>query len=162
MIQLALLIAMITPPAADDHGSCQHLDKKTIKLTTEVTIKFYEAFEKRDLDGLLANIETPWYHDGRAVLHSKVEVREEFKALFEQRRDLGNRKVADAKSVHCYHTVRDRISPSDRRILDQVAKENDYVVLVILRDEQNPKQMKNVTVIVRVTDGTAKVVGVKN
>lgn len=164
MILVSLLSFVLAGSALpqDDHAQCNHLDKKTLKLTSEVTAKFYEAFENKDLDGLIETIEAPWYHDGKAVLHSKDEVKAEFKALLDRRRDVKGRKTADVKGVHCYHTVRDRISPNDRKLLDQVVKEDDYVVLVVLKDEQNPKVTENVVVLVRVKDGAAKVVGVKN
>ena len=158
-----LLMTFFMTPAFDDgHVGCTHLDKKTVKVTSEVTVKFYEAFESRDLEALMETVEAPWYHDGKAVLHSKDEVRAEFKALLEKRRDVKGKKIADVKGVHCYHTVRERISPGDRKLLDQVVKEDDYLVLVVLKDEQNPRATENVVVLVRVKDGAGKVLGVKN
>jgi hypothetical protein len=157
-----LLLTLCSPPVADGHGQCNHLDKQTMKLTSEVTARFYESFENRDLDVLMNTVEAPWYHDGKAVLHSKGEVRAEFKALMEKRRDVKGRKVADVKGVHCFHTVRERISPNDRKLLDQVVKDDDYLVLVVLKSEADPKVTENIVVLVRVKDGSARVVGIKN
>jgi hypothetical protein len=157
-----LLLVLCGPVLADGHDQCVHLDKKLLKLTSDVTVKFYDAFENRDLDALLTTIETPWYHDGKAVLHTKDEVRAEFKALLDKRRDVKSRKAADVKGVHCYHTVRDRISPNDRKLLDQVMKEDDYLVLVILKSEDNAKAAENVVVLVRIKDGIARVIGIKS
>jgi hypothetical protein len=150
------------PAVADGHDQCNHLDKKTVKITTDVTVKFYESFESRDLDALLATVDAPWYHDGKAVLHSKDEVRAEFKALLDKRRDVKVRKTAGVKGVHCYHTVRDRIPPADRKLLAQVMKDDDYLVLVVLKSDNDPKATENVVVLVRVKDGVGRVVGIKN
>jgi hypothetical protein len=163
MISSCLLLVMFCGPAqGDGHDQCNHLDKKTVKLTSDATARFYEAFENRDLEALVATVDAPWYHDGKAVLHSKDEIRAEFKALLEKRRDVKGRKIADVKGVHCFHTVRERISPNDRKLLDQVVKDDDYLVLVILRSESNPKVTENIVVLVRVKDGAARVVGIKN
>jgi hypothetical protein len=163
MMSLHLLVFVVCSLLVPDgHGQCNHLDAKTLKLTSDITVKFYESFENRDLDAVLATIDAPWYHDGKAVLHSKDEVRAEFKALLEKRRDVKGRKVADVKGAHCYHTVRDRINPNERKLLDQVVKDDDYLVLVVLRAENNSKANENVVVLVRVKDGAAKVLGVKN
>jgi hypothetical protein len=159
---VTVLLVLLAPMIMDDHAGCSHLDKKTVQVTSDITVKFYEAFENRDVDAILETIETPWYHDGKAILHSKDEVRTEFKALLEKRREVKTRKVAEVKGVHCYHTVRERVSANDRKLLDQVVREDDYLVLVQLKQANSPGTTENVVVLVRVKDGAARVIGVKN
>jgi hypothetical protein len=161
---LAFLLAAGDARLSDDHDHDHDPARKKLeKLASEAVVKFYEAFEGRDLDALLIAVETPWFHDGKTVLSTKEDVRNEFKVLLAKRRDVKQRKVADVKAVFDYGAVRQRTDPADRRLLDQVVKEDDQLVLVVLKPEPGkPGTTENVVVLVKIREGVAKVVGVKN
>lgn len=148
----------------DDHDHDHDPARKKIeKLATDVVVKFYEAFESRDLDALIATVEVPWFHDGKTLLLTKDDIRAEFKALLAKRREVKERKVPDVKAVLTYGSVRQRTDPADRKLLDQVLQEDDNLALVILKPEPGKTgTTENVVVLVKVKDGVAKIVGVKN
>jgi hypothetical protein len=153
-----LLLSCQGPPESIDPAA-----KKLQQLAKDAAVKFYESFEGRDLDRLLAIVDAPWYHDGKAVLADKADIAYEFKTLLEKRRSLTIRKVPDVKAVLAYGMVRARTDEKDRKMLDQVIREDDFLVLVMLKPEMGkPGATENVVVIVKVRDGIAKVVGVKN
>ncbi len=137
--------------------------KQIEKVVTQAAVKFYNLFEGRDLEALLTIVDTPWYHDGKSILHSKTEIQSEFKALLDKRRDVKTRKVPDVKTVLAYGSVRERTDPQERKLLDQVLKETDYLVLVMLKPEQGAAGVtENVVLLVKYKDNVAKVIGVKN
>ena len=168
MLMMLLISSLCLLPVdcylPDDHDHDHDPARKKIeKLATDVVVKFYEAFESRDLDALIAMVEVPWFHDGKTILLTKDDIRSEFKALLAKRRDVKERKVPDVKAVLTYGSVRQRTDPSDRKLLDQVLREDDNLALVMLKPEPGKTgTTENVVVLVKIKDGVAKVVGVKN
>jgi hypothetical protein len=149
-----------SPPSGDEQDGPT---KKYHKLAQGVTAKFYDAFDQRDLEGLLALVDVPWYHDGKAVLHDKAEIHAEFKSLLEKRRDVKIRKIPDIKAVLPYSAVRERTDPNERKWLDQVIQDQDLLVLVMLKPEAGKiGTIENVVALVKIRGGIAKVVGLKN
>ena len=60
--------------------------------------------------------------------------------------------------------MKDRTAPKDRELLEQVAKDDDYLALVMLKPAESTKNNKseNVVLLVRLKDGKALAIGVKH
>ncbi len=150
-----LLVGLLLPSQSDEQ-------KQINKQVSEFARKFYSACEAGQLDTLLGMVSTPWYHDGQTILKTADELRVELKKLIDQR-DTSTKRTPEVKLVAAYVHMKERMSPKDRELLEQVARDDDYLALVMLKPaDRAVKQSDNVVLLVRIKDAKAIAIGVKH
>ena len=119
---------------------------------------FMQALKASDLDGLLAVVDVPWFHDGKRILNDRADLKAEFKQLLEKKKDL-SALTFDIKQLTPYRTLRPKTNVEERKLLDEVITPDDYVAL--LRVEVKTK-VEHVVLAIRRRDCVVKIVGIKN
>ncbi|HQR08614.1 MAG TPA: hypothetical protein PLN21_17445 [Gemmatales bacterium] len=153
---MMLFCSLLLAPQTDEQ-------KQLNKIVTDFAIKFYVAYENGDVDALMPLTLTPWYHDGQSVIRSPEALRTELKKFLDQRDTSGGKRVPDVKLVAGFASMKDRMATKDREMLQQVAQDDDYVVLVMLKPvDAGNKKVENVVLLVRRTGGKAVAIGVKH
>jgi hypothetical protein len=143
-------------PQVEDH-------RPQIKLATELAQRFYAALESGNIDGILPLCQMPWYHDGQSVVQQPDVLKVELKKLSDSRDASQGKRVVDVKLVMTYGTTKDRMPSKDRALLDQVMKDDDYLVLVMLKSaDVTVRKSENVVLLTRVKDGKSIAIGVKH
>ncbi len=152
-----LLCGLLFSPQTDEQ-------KQLNKQVTEFARKFYLAYENGDVDAVLGMAVVPWYQDGKAIIRSQDELKVELKKFLDQRDTSSGKHVPDIKLVAGFGAMKDRTAPKDRELLEQVARDDDYLALVMLKPAESTKNNKseNVVLLVRLKDGKAYAIGVKH
>lgn len=151
-----LLCGLLFAPQGDEQ-------KLINKQVTDFARKFYVAYENGDVDTVQAMAVIPWYHDGRAVIRTPDELRIELKKFIEQRDSTSGKRVPDIKLVAGFAAMKERTPAKDRELLEQVARDDDYLALVMLKPaDPNSKKTENVVLLVRLKDGKVCAIGVKH
>ena len=155
-MSVLLLCGLLFSPQTDEQ-------KQLNKQVTEFARKFYVAYENGDLDAVLGMAVVPWYQDGKAIVRTQDELKVELKKFLDQRDTSSGKRVPDIKLVAGFGVMKERTAPKDRELLEQVAKDDDYLALVMLKpSDPNNKKSENVVLLVRLKDGKAYAIGVKH
>ena len=153
---LMLLCSLLVSPQTDEQ-------KQLNQIVIDFTKKFYVAYENGDVDALLPMTVVPWYHDGQSIVRSQDALRVELKKFIDQRDTTRGKRVPDVKLVAGLAAMKGRMDSKDREMLQQVAQDDDYVVLVMLKPvDTSNKKIENVVLLVRRTGGKAIAIGVKH
>lgn len=153
---LMLLCSLLLSPQTDEQ-------KQLNKIVSDFAMKFYVAYENGDVDALMPITVTPWYHDGQSVVRTPEAMRTELKKFVDQRDTSAGKRKPDVKLVASFASMKDRMSAKDIGLLQQVAQDDDYVVLVMLKpNDAGNKKVENVVLLVRRTGGKAVAIGVKH
>jgi hypothetical protein len=121
--------------------------------------QFMKCFKAKDLDGVMAVVQAPWFHKGQRIIRNREEVREAFQGLFAKKEDLDMIRY-DIKTVIAYEAVREAMNDDERMLIDQVLTKSDRVLLLQLEKPNKAKEI--VVLLVAVKQGEAKVVGLKS
>jgi hypothetical protein len=153
---MMLLCSLLLSPQTDEQ-------KQLNKIVTDFAIKFYVAYENGEVDVLMPLTVTPWYHDGQSVVRTPEALRTELKKFVDQRDTSSGKRKPDVKLVASFASMKERMATKDRELLQQVAQDDDYVVLVMLKpvDAEN-KKIENVVLLVRRTGSKAVAIGIKH
>jgi len=134
-------------------------DEKTDDLAMKVTSKFLKAIIAKDREGLMMVCDVPWYDDAARKIISKIDdLRKDWQKKLEK--IDRSKSTFRIKEILTYEAARK--TPDEQRVgklLDQVLDKQDRVVMVELREG---KERFQVTVLVRLRKGMAKVVGMMN
>ncbi|HQR43278.1 MAG TPA: hypothetical protein PLX97_11355 [Gemmatales bacterium] len=153
---LIIALCCLLVPQSEDQ-------RPQIKLATELAQRFYAALESGNMDSMLPMCQLPWYHDGQCVVQQADILKVELKKLFDNRDTSQGKRVADVKLVMTYAATKDRMPSKDRVLLDQVVKDDDYLVLVMLKSaDVTVRKSENVVLLARIKDGKAMAIGVKH
>ncbi len=138
-------------------------NKQAIKSATEIAQRFYAAFENGNVGGLVAMSTVPFYFDGKSIINQQDNLQVELKKLMEARDLSQGKRVPDIKLVAPYALMKERMPAKDRALLEQVVRDDDFLVLVILKPvDVNIKKTENVVLLARLKDGQASVIGIKH
>ncbi|MFT3880388.1 MAG: hypothetical protein QM703_12095 [Gemmatales bacterium] len=153
---MMLLCSLLLLPQTDEQ-------KQLNKIVSDFAVKFYVAYENGDVEALTPLTLTPWYQDGQSVVRTPEGLRTELKKFVDQRDTSGGKRKPDVKLVASFASMKDRMATKDRELLQQVAQDDDYVVLVMLKpSDAGNKKVENVVLLVRRTGGKAVAIGVKH
>lgn len=134
-----------------------------VKLTSEVTERFYAAWENGNVDALLPFCTSPFYLDGQLIVEKPGDLRIELKKLIDKRDQSQGKRIADVKLVASYGMMKERMPAKDRELLEKVARDDDYLALVMLKSgDVNNRKTENVVLLARIKDGKASVIGIKH
>jgi len=150
-----LMCSLLLSPQSDEQ-------KQINKQVTELAKKFYLAYENGDVDTILAMTVVPWYQDGKAILRTQDELKVELKKFLDQRDTSSGKRVPDVKLVAAFALMKERTAAKDRELLEQVARDDDYLALVMLKPADLNKKSENVVLLIRLKDGKAFAIGVKH
>jgi hypothetical protein len=132
------------------------------KLATDFAKQFYSAYESSNCDTLESLTITPFYQDGQAIIRTQAELKSAIQKLISERGNAPQR-IADVKLVASYAAMKERMQPKDREMLDQIVKDDDLLVLVMLKpSDPASKKVDNVVLLVRLIDGKPKAIGIKH
>lgn len=120
--------------------------------------QFMKCFKAKDLNGVMAAVQAPWFHKGQRIIRNREEVREAFQGLFAKKEDLDMLRY-EIKIVIAYEAIRDAMNDDERKLVDQVLTKTDRVLLLQL--DKPDKTREIVVLLVAVKQGEAKVVGLK-
>ncbi|HMP16770.1 MAG TPA: hypothetical protein PKD72_07095 [Gemmatales bacterium] len=105
----------------------------------------------------------PFYFDGKAVIQQQDVLQVELRKLVESRDLTHGKRVPDVKLVAPYYLMKDRMPEKERSLLNQVVRDDDYLVLVMLKPtDVSFKKTENVVLLVRMKDGQPTVIGLKH
>lgn len=121
---------------------------------------FMKGFQLLNLDDIMQVVDTPWHHDGKTVIHDRKELEADFVRLLERYRRTQKMKY-ELRKQETYGVVRGQLEPAQRKLVDQVLTERDFVQLVQLTNPETGKK-ETVVLFIRVKDKAAKVVGLEN
>jgi hypothetical protein len=133
-------------------------EDKSDKSSREVVDQFMKATQKSDLGAVLKVVDVPWFHQGDRVIEKRDDLQKEFDLLF-KKKNFADLKF-ELKRLVPYSEVRSKSMPEERQLLDAVLTANDRVALVQVDTEKKGKE--NIVLLVRLKDGQAKVVGIKD
>jgi hypothetical protein len=138
-------------------------NKQAIKSATEIAQRFYAAYENGNVGGLIAISLVPFYFDGKSIINQQDHLQVEMKKLMDARDLSQGKRVPDVKLVSPYALMKDRMPAKDRALLDQVVRDDDFLVLVMLKPiDTSIKKSENVVLLARLKDGQAQVIGIKH
>lgn len=138
-------------------------NKQSIKSATEIAQRFYAAFENGNVGGLVAMSAIPFYFDGKSIINQQDNLQIELKKLMDARDLTQGKRVPDIKLVAPFALMKDRMPAKERSLLEQVIRDDDYLVLVMLKPiDLSIKKTENVVLLARIKDGKAQVVGIKH
>jgi hypothetical protein len=151
-----IILCCLLAPQAEDH-------RPQIKLATELAQRFYASWEAGNVEGVLPLCQMPWYHDGLQVVQQTDSLRVELKKLIDARDVSHGKRTVDVKLVMTYGATKERMPSKERALLDQVMRDDDYLVLVMLKPaDVTVKKSENVVLLTRIKDGKAMAVGIKH
>jgi hypothetical protein len=120
---------------------------------------FFRARERRNLDDLMKTVDVPWYHDGKSVITDRKELAQEFHGLLARK---GQSKADyQVRRLLPYRLLKDRFTADERRMIDSVLTDEDRIALVTVRPA-GTDQESTMLLFVRLRNGQAKVVGIRN
>lgn len=152
-----LLICLILLPAQND------TEKRVQKHANELARQFYTAYETGQVDRMIPLITLPWYHDGKMVIQQQEMLRQELQKWTEQRNITYGPRQIDVKMVATMAAMKSRMPAKDRSMLEQVAQDDDYIILVMLKPTDTAiKTTENVVLLMRLRDGKPFAIGVKH
>lgn len=138
-------------------------NKQAIKTATEISQRFYAAFENGNVGGLVAMSGIPFYFDGKSIINQQDNLQVEIKKLMDARDLSQGKRVPDIKLVAPYALMKERMPLKERSLLEQVIRDDDYLVLVMLKPvDISIKKTENVVLLARLKDGKAQVIGIKH
>lgn len=153
---LLLIFGLLVPQQSD-------AEKQLHRQVTEFARTFYSSYESGQFEKLFSVSQVPWYHDGQSIITAGDVLRSELKKFVEHRETKHGRRTADVKMVSSYALMKERMSMKDRQLLEQVAREDDYLALVMLKPAGTATALsENVVLLVRIKDGKASAIGVKH
>jgi hypothetical protein len=149
---MLLLSSFAGPSQADD---------STDKLAKDAVEQILKAYKASDINAIMEAVEVPWFHNGKEVIKDREQLKREFHKELSREKDRAalQHKITDCVS---YKTVRDKLRDEERKLADEVVKEDDRVLLVRIGKDVAKDQGDKVAFLVRIRDGKAKVVGLKD
>ena len=133
-------------------------DEEADKKAREAATEFMNALKAESIEGVLKVAGVPFYEDGHQVIAERDGVEKLVRDLFEKE-DLSSVKFEISK-VHAFEDVREKFSEAKRDLLKGVMADGDRVVQFTLDDDGQKEE--EFLVLVRLREGTAKVVGVED
>ena len=138
-----------------------HAEDPTDKLARRAVDRFLDAHKASDVDGMMLHVEVPWFHDAKEVITDRMQLRREFEKELAREKDRTNLQHKITQIVP-YRTVRDKLREDERKLTDEVVRESDRLVLVLIGREADKDRGDKVAFLVGIKDGQAKVVGLKD
>jgi hypothetical protein len=150
-IALAWLAASAPLLAAD---SPDMLAKKAVE-------QLLKAYKASDINGIMEAVDIPWFHNAKEVIKDREPLKREFhKELGREKDRAALKHVID--NVVSYKSVREKLREEERKLADEVIQPDDRVLLVRIGKEVDGGQGDKVAFLVRIKEGKAKVVGLKD
>lgn len=152
-----LLLCLILLPDQND------TEKRVQKHANELAKQFYTAYENGQVDRMLPLASVPWYHDGKLVVQQQDVLKQELQKWVESRNTSYSVRLIEVKLVATMAAMKSRMPAKDRSMLEQVAHDDDYLVLVMLKPtDATIKVTENVVLLMRIRDGKPQAIGVKH
>jgi hypothetical protein len=142
---LLLVLLLHVPERA---AGVQDLDK-----TQDLATKFVAALKAKDLDGLVKLAGLPWLTEDRKIIKDEPELRTYLQQQIDKT-DVGKLKLQAAQSLAFPELRKEVKTEADKKLLDQVMKNDDRVVVLISKEPLGHRY-----VLVRTQQGILKVVG---
>jgi tyrosyl-tRNA synthetase len=136
-------------------------DDAVDKLAKEAVEQILKAYKASDINAIMATVDTPWFHSGKEVIKDREQLKREFHKELSREKDRAGlqHKITDCMA---YKTVRDKLKGEEQKLADEVLTEEDRVLLVRIGKDVTGDQGDKVAFLVRIRDGKAKVVGLKD
>jgi len=151
-----LLIVSLPVPAA-----VAHAEDATDKLARQAVEQFIVAYRTSDIKGMMEAVETPWFHNAKEVIQTREQLQREFHKELGRDKDRANLKHIITQVV-TYKSVREKLREEERKLADEVIGPEDRVALARLGKEVDGGQGDKVAFLVRIRDGKARVVGIRD
>jgi hypothetical protein len=151
LIAILSLAATLAQVRADD---ADRLAKKAVE-------EILKAYKASDIEAIMEAVDVPWFHDGKEVLKEREQLKREFHKELGREKD---RAALQHRITDCvaYKTVRDKLREEERKLADEVVTGDDRVLVVRIGKVVTGDQGDKVAFLVRIRDGKAKVVGLKD
>ncbi len=130
-------------------------DKK--RPSRETVDNFMKAMAAEDIEAVMRIVDVPWFHDGKKIIESKDELKQAFQQVFEKK-DFANFKH-EIKKESTYMAEVENLSAKDRELLKKMAKPSDVIFQLTV---DNGERKDNIRMLVRVTDGKGKLIGIRD
>ncbi|MEQ8788286.1 MAG: hypothetical protein RIC55_18400 [Pirellulaceae bacterium] len=158
-IATGLLLCFLCAPQvlAGDDSSVKGSELPGFMAASAAVDAFFQAMRAEDLDALMETVDVPWFHDGKKIVESKDELQTQFGGLL-QAKDFSTIK-ATVKQVQAFGPLRDQASGQSGELLKKMAHDSDlFFHLEIALGEKSDGMI----LLVRVDDGKAKVIGLRD
>ena len=152
LVVLVPMLAFLPPVRGDDAQDM--LAKKAFE-------QFMQAYKASDIEALMEAVDTPWFHNAKEVIKDREQLKREFHKELGREKDRAGlqHRITDCVA---YKTVREKLREEERKLAEEVLKEDDRVLLVRIGKVVTGDQGDKVAFLVRIRDGKAKVVGLKD
>jgi hypothetical protein len=147
---LVLLFSSWSPAVAQENAE---------DLARSAVDRFMKAFKAKDLPSLMDTVDVPWFHQSEKIIRDRAELEKAYRQLFEKSKDVSKLNYA-IKVVSRYQEVRGKTSEEEQKLLDGVILADDRVVLIEI--DQPARKKETVVLLVRIREGKARIVGLKN
>jgi hypothetical protein len=153
VLSAALLVVVFLPPL--------HADDSPDMLAKAAVEQLLKAFKASDINAIMEAVDTPWFHNGKELIKEREQLKREFHKELSRDKDRAGlqHKITDNVT---YKSVREKLREEERKLADEAIKEDDRVLLVRIGKDVSGDQGDKVAFLVRIRDGKAKVVGLKD
>jgi len=151
MLVLAALATFLCAPAV-------RAQDKTEAQVKEVVGQFTKAVKGKDIVNLMRVQEVPFFFDGKRNITELDELRKLWTGVLEKK-DLAQAEF-QIEEIQVFEKAQERFSEKERELLKDVMKKDDRVVRLSVL--QKGKTTEGLRLLVRLKDGKAKIVGLRD
>jgi hypothetical protein len=148
------LAAVVCLAALAAARPCRADSDKADALAREAVEQFTKAVKAEDVDAVMKLVDVPFFFDGKRVIKDRDELRKEFTDAFDEK-DLTQISV-EIKEIHAFEAIEEKLKENDREMLKEVLAKGDRVVVLEVDSKEK------VGLAVRIRDGQAKIVGLRD
>lgn len=121
----------------------------------EVVEKLAKAVKAKDIDAVMKIVDVPFFWDGKKTIKDRDDLRKEIVGVFAEK-DFSE-VTLEVKEVFTVEVVQGKLKEKERELLKDVVTKDDRVVLLGTNMDKD-----KVAVFVRLRDGKARVVGIRD
>ena len=152
-----LLIPLIVQANAQDEPQPVGAELKGFMAGSQTINAFIKAMRNHDLDAVMKTVDVPYFHDGKKIIKSEEELRDLFREPLAEK-EFSELK-ADIMAVKQFKTVQDSLNGKTGELLKEVAQDDDLMFRLTITWRS---KMEGMMLLVRVTDGGAKIIGLRD
>ena len=127
-------------------------------LAASATVEaFLKGISDGDIEAVMATVDVPWFDDGTKILRSEDQLRDLLSEPIREKELIGLN--AEINEVLSFASLRDKATGSAGELLKQVANDKDLVFLMKVTVGRKTDDMM---LLVRVNDGKARIIGLRD
>lgn len=138
-----------------------YAEDATDKLARRTVERFFDAWRSGEVDAMLRSADLPWFHNAKEVLKDRERLKREFHKDLSREMDRSSLQLK-VQQIVTYQSVRDKLREEERTLADEVVGASDRVVLAFIGRDADKNRGDKVAFLVRIKDGQARIVGLRD